>query len=275
MLLIVNKKEKAMPVKVKVYEASDGYSDKYVSRGKMAFSFLSEDNKMVGPFVDCKDYMNNRLHGCLTDIAGTTQYKWQPQMGPISMEKTRILVCRQSTPDSNEPLLKKITEDQFEEEIKLAMDLLHPLEKDLHLIRSTYDRVTGIKEEYGQVILIEGSRRWMLASPMLSLYLYLLRNAYHHVKGQSYIKTIEESTEYGSKDILAPAVKFIVKNKYAKVFGKSIEKNYPASVGQDLMHVTGILAFGRGLYTASWPHWLFPNKEVAVKSGKKLKETVA
>lgn len=266
-----------MPVKVKVYEADDGYSDKYVSRNKMAFSFLSDDDKMVGPFVDCKDYMNNRLHGSITGINGGNQYKYQPsKMGSVSMEKTRILVCRQVSPVDAHPY-EEISD--FEEEIKLAIKLLNRIEKDLHLIKSTYDTVTGIKKEYGQVLLIEGSRRWMLASPMLSLYLFLLRNAYLYKEGQTYIKTIESSPEIQ----LAPtvgvqivdAVKFIVKHKYANVFGKSMDKNYPPEITPDQMHSMGIRAFAMCLQTQLWPHWVFPNKVVAVKPVKKLKETTA
>lgn len=268
-----------MSVKVKAYEANSGYEDKYVSRSKMAFSFLSDDDKMVGPFVDCKDYMNNRLHGSITAIDGGNEYKFQPsKMDPVSMEKTRILVCRQVSPIDHNPLEAKA----FEDEIKLAIDLLNRIEKDLHLIKSTYSTVTGIKKEYGQVLLVEGSRRWMLASPMLSLYLLLLRNAYLHKEGQSYIKTIESSPEIASSTIsivsgagIVDAVKFIVKHKYANVFGKSIEKNYPPEITADQMHSAGIRAFSLCLQTHLWPHWVFPNKAVAVKPVKKLKETVA
>lgn len=261
-----------MPVKVKLYEADDGYSDKYITRDKMAFSFLSDDDKMVGPFVDCKDYMNNRVHGSLTGQAGASQYKFQPsKMAPVSMEKTRILVCRSSSPSDGHPLLEP---DEFEEEVKLAMDLLHPLEKALGLLRSTYDSVTGIKKEYGQVFLIEGSKRWMLASPMLSLYLLMLRNAHTHVMGQSYVKSIESFKEIGNPDLIPQTVKFIVKNKYIKVFGKSLEENYSATIPEDTMHAMGIYAFGKCLYTQYWPHWLYPNKVASVKPVKKLKETV-
>lgn len=259
-----------MAVKVKLFEAKDSYSDHYVSRSRMAFSFLSQENEMVGPFVDCKDYLNNRIAGFINKQAGKSEYKYQLKYAEVDLEHTRILVLRKDSPQDGHPLLES---GEFEKEIKLAINLLNQAEQALHLVKSTYTKVTGVPKEYGQAFLIEGSRRWMLASPMLSLYLFLLRNAWIHKEDQPYIQTIEASTETGSL-VVAEAVKWIVKNKYINVFGKSLEKNYPPDVTEDMMHSMGIYTFGLCKYTEYWPHWKFPNKAVAVKPVK-AKEKVA
>jgi hypothetical protein len=240
-----------------------GHVDHYVSNDKMAFSYLSKQLNMVGPFVDCRGYLIERLQGFLLNQAGTTVYKYQPKlMGKIDLEKTRLVVSK-----------KDITLTEFEVEMKLTMDLVHQVEKALHLLPSKYERVTGVSKEYGYTFLIEGSKRWMLSSVMLSLYTFLLRNGYRHKKGQTWQTTLGNLRNDDGPDgkTAIRGIEHIIANKYIKVFGEDMEYNYRKETMSHIHHM-GIAIFSSEVatynqqYKKLWSDWVWPTSKPATKA---------
>lgn len=245
--------------KIEGYDSPGGYEDKYVSRGNMAFSFLSEDGKLVGPLVDCRGYILERLQGFLLGDTspGSSEYKYQPDdMEDISLEKTRLVVSKKGT-----------TVEALESEMRLVMDLLHQMEKDLHLIKSRYERVLGVDKNYGVTFLIEGSKRWMLSPVMLSLYMLAIRNGYLHKIGQPYLTTFEKAGNLvdGAAKSVERGIKHIIKYNYWKVFGKDIKLNYTKEQVA-YIHGMGIQVFSTEnvetikMYMKYWQHWIWPNQ---------------
>lgn len=233
-----------MTITIKSFTQSPkGYADQYVSHDKFAFSFLSEDNKMVGPLVDCKGYLHNRLHCFINNdppkANGYEQYKWLPEHGKVSLESTRLLVVR-----------KAQSQEKFDKEIKLALGVLHSLEKALGLIRTKAYPVEGIPKEYGYGCLLVGSKRWMLSPVMLDLYVVLIRQAREYEYGATY-QTLSPQSVPGR------VASFLVKNKYAIVFGKELKPNWPKGADQHVMHEMGITNFSQSWSSIKtyWPHW--------------------
>jgi hypothetical protein len=248
-----------MTTKVQGYDAIDKYEDHYVTRGGMAFSFLSDDGKLVGPLVDCRGYLIERLQGFLIGLRSDHQYKYSKKMEEINLERTRLVVVR-----------KGITVEEFDKELQLAMDLLHQLERDLHLLPSHYSRVQGIDKGYGVAFLVEGSKKWMHSPVMLSLYTLILRNAYQHKKGESYVSTLQNLKKEPSGLNIMRGIEHIVNNSYWRVFGKDMEKNYANSTVSH-MHGMGIAFFSQEntanikIYMEKWPHWVWPGQIVPKK----------
>jgi hypothetical protein len=237
------------------FSAPEAYHDHYVSHGRMAFSFLSKDGQMVGPFVDCRGYIIERLQGFLHKFQGSTIYKYHPkQMGAIDLDKTRLVVSK-----------KGITLEKFEAELKLTMDLVHQVEKALHLLPSKYERVTGVSKEYGFTFLIVGSKRWMLSSVMLSLYLFLLRNGYRHKKSQKWQTTLNhlDNDDGPDGEIAIRGIEHIIANRYIKVFGDDMDYNYRKEVMSHIHHM-GIAIFSSEVpsyiqqYQKLWSDWIWP-----------------
>jgi hypothetical protein len=237
-------------MKVKGFiESPTGHGDPYVSHANMAFTFLSSDQTPVGPLVDCKGYINNRVHAFLSGTV-FSKYTYDPAYGKIDLEKTRIIAVK-----------KGYTQKQFNKIIEQSIDLVNQLEHDLHLMRSTWEEVEGIPENYGPGVLITGSKRWMLSPVMINLYLWLIRNGSKHEIGTEYLKTIA-NLEYPEA---ANAIEFIVKTKYWKVFGKDMKANWnPKNTG--VVHDMGISMYSSDneTYLSQWPHWLRYKKKEEV-----------
>lgn len=241
------------PVAVKFYESPKGYADAYAGhgQGKMCFSFIDTENKMIGPFVDCKEYVKARLYGSMTNGVGTpsdSYYRYKPEWGKLDLDKLRLLVVRQTIG----------TAEQFEKEIKIGLSVINEVEQNFGLMKSKFYPVTGIPKEYGHAVLVVSSKRWMLAPPMLDLFVVLLRNSKNYTPGKplkTNLLTLKDQFD-------APAsmvVDFIATNKYWKIFGKELEANWNKDIPQAIASDAGIwnFSYDQPKLQKYFPHWKF------------------
>ena len=104
-----------------------------------------------------------------------------------------------------------------------------------------------------QIILMEGSRRWLKSPPMLSLYTLLLRIGLSHESGNNYTDTIErikngslkpyqkQDTSYlNNCDI---ALSKILRYGDRKIFDRNIKKNYPLIDVKDMHNRLGVVGY--------------------------------
>ncbi len=214
------------------------------------------------PWVLCKDFFQDAVQGHLLGVKkGCYGYYYDPKDDPaLSLDRTRIAVG--NAEDSE--LGKKVT---------AALEFLNQFEKQIHLIRTKADECESPPEKYKNsgVYLFEGSARWMLSPPMISLYTLLLRVGFTHQIGDTFEQTVEkvttgktkcyESGTSGSNDASylksgKSGIEKILKHGYAKIFHKNIKDNYPASVAIGTMHNnSGIVGFSTGQCKTTYPHW--------------------
>ncbi len=224
------------PTKVKKFkEPPLGPQDSYVSKNHVLFSILNQDGEMIGPLVHCKSYMTSRLWG-LTNGGDSLNHSYSyDKIWPKSdLLYTRLLVAKRG-----------VSSGEFEKEVKLAIDLVNQVEKELGLLPSKYYEIKGVPTEYSPALLVVGSKRWMLAPPMFNLYLLLLRSGQIHTPGQDYMKA---ATACGAGKL----VKFLVENKYWKVFGKEVEKNWPKDQSSSIIGEMGVRVFSKEADTAGY-----------------------
>jgi len=223
----------------------------------LEYSFVSKDNKQCCPFVYCKDFLQDALmavhHQCPVNIYGF-EYIAQ-SCEPICSEKTRIAITNAK-------------DSKFSEKIPAMLHFLRQVERKLKLIRTTSLRVNNPPSKYAKcgVFLLEGSSRWMLSPPMISMYSLLIRIGFVHTIGDSYEKTIENVAKgtvnpYQSNDKVQiekakSGIEKILKYGYAKLFWKDIVKNYPKVNTSSMHNYFGIMAFSEPKNPYKQPkHW--------------------
>ena len=58
-----------------------------------------------------------------------------------------------------------------------------------------------------------------------------------------------------------PGIELIIDKGIVEVFGKDLKKNYDKSVSTGTIHHNGgIVSFGCGKTSSTWPHWKQPSK---------------
>lgn len=239
---------------------------------RMSFGWVSDDMKLVGSFHGCREQAIACVSGAMKqerDIAAAKTAPLSPQpikTYKVSLSKLRVLVA--------------FTQDKkLEKNLKQALDALNQMEKQLGLVRTTMDQAEGLSAELGPVFYIEGSRRWMIAPPMLSLFFLVLRNGEFHAPGEKYTSLFpkmksnyhhwQDDREYFVN--AEKAIEYFLKQKYWKVFGKNELENWGSVYDSGLGIYNFIWATERakGLvpgpdsasllkaYQKAFPHWKF------------------
>jgi len=256
----------------------------------LEYCFVSSNNRQVCPMVYCKDFLQDALwawhNKSSVEIYGFTYAR-----------KTGIPICSTQTRIA----LGNGADAKFSNKIPAMMEFLNFYERKLKLMRTTAIKVSNPPSKYKSgVWLLESSRRWMIAPPMLSLYGLLIRVGCNHRLNRKIETTIKkllsgDEAPYQSHDrdyfdCAQNGIEYIVKHGYARVFySKSPAKNYPKSIDVDEMHdCTGIVAFSGKIkekfntkpkaeysanhdlyaYAAEIPHWyrkLTPKKKAKAK----------
>lgn len=212
----------------------------------MEFAFLSANNEQCNQFVWCKDFLQDMIYATLhkkwVDIY---QFKFSPYTDPLpSLEKIKLLVA-----NANDSKLGK--------KVHNSLDMLNQVEDRLGIKRSILRECWLPPESYkkGGVWMFEGSKRWLNAPPMLSLYSLLIRVGCVHTVGENFEKTIDEIISgnikpYQKKDALwlkhaKPGIEKILRIGDRRIFYRSIKDNYP-NLDIDVIHnqlgITGFAA---------------------------------
>lgn len=239
----------------------------------MEYAFVSEDNKQVHQLVWCKDFMQDVIFGFVNnepvDIFG---FEYDPSRDvPISRSKTRIMVCNWRDKDFEQKLLNNCAE------------FIHGIETQLKMRYTQFSKCTNPPPIYRKsgVFVVEGSKRWMVAPPMMSFYTLMLRIGMVHPMGQPFQKTLDQiydgdiepynfkpdikSEKYGDVhedndcDQLRNgwiAVEKILRHGDRNLFHKSIKNNYYKEAGIYFIHDDcGLMGFSVEETEKYFPTW--------------------
>lgn len=249
-----------------------------IPKDGMEFAFVSEDYKQIHQLVWCKDFMQDAIFAFVNkqaiEIYG---FKYDPALDPpIFMDKTRMLICNWKDQEFETKLLKNCRDFINQFETALGFEELTTFEKCLN--------PPPIYRKSG-VFIINASKRWMIAPPMVSLYTLLLRIGVVHTLNQKFMTTLEQiqsgslkpynwkpdtKGKYGNDhtendaDFLKNGwlgMNRILVEKDTKIFHKKIESNYPEKIRVYGIHEnSGLGCFSQGYTKSNFPHW-HKNKE--------------
>lgn len=232
-------------------------------------------------FVTCKDFFQDAVQAIyLGQKREIYDFHYDPATAPpLSLDRARILMSNN-------------TDKEFATKIENVVDFVNQFEKRIHLLRTVAYECDPSPKKFGGVYMFEGSSRWMLSPPMISLYTLILRCGLVHVKGEDFDKTCKDimngTKSVGNKaknqsgcnddDYLRDGqagIKAIQEHGYARLFYKDPAKNFPAKIGVRTMHNNcGIVGYSEKLMKDHMPYWfrlLEPQKK---KKKKKLPQPV-
>lgn len=239
------------------------------SRG-FEFCFISKNNEQVCPFVLCKDFLHDAIMGIHNNkkvqIYG---FKYDPSKDlPVCLDKSKIAIANSQ-------------DDNFKNKIPKILGILNQVESELRLKKTKALEISNPPKMYKKcgIFLLEGSNRWLISPPMVSLYTLLIRcGVYHNVKN-SWRRTLKDISDQkpqfrdSSEGKFIPpsgnagcndyyylskaqnAIDFIIQNGYAKIFYKDPKKNYP-DVSINSMHGEfGIVGFSNKATERHIKYW--------------------
>lgn len=224
-------------------------------------ALVSANNEQIGDFVYCKDFFQDAIKGFVNDIpSGIYGYTYDPKkQPPIDLENVRVLLAHDKDKD-------------FLEKVPAVVDLLNQIEKQMGLTLTKATVVGNPPDKYKSgVVLLVGDGAWLRSSASLSMYTLLARNGVVHKLGTDYNKTINDIIDgklpAGQRNDATymkfgkPGIDLIIKDGITKVFGKSLEANYLATIPTGTFHhYGGIVAFGSGKTAKTWPNWKHPKE---------------
>jgi hypothetical protein len=219
----------------------------------LEYCFVSKEHKQCCPFVLCEDFLQDAVmamhHGKAVSIYG---FQYDPkQYEPISVDRMKMVVAHSS-------------DKKFGDKIPNMLEFLHCFERKLRLIRTGARRVDDPPKKYakGGVYLLDGSSRWLLSPPMLSMYTLLIRVGFTHKAGDKYEQTVKNllGVKHQTRDVYQlksaqDGIEKILKYGYPKIFFKDPTKNFP-DINVGSMHSSmGICAFTRNASEHFVKHW--------------------
>jgi hypothetical protein len=229
----------------------------------LEYALVSPNYEQCHDFVRCKDFLHDIIYSTLNNSwFEVYKFKYNPVIDPNPcLDKVRLLLA--NSKDKN-----------FEEKIPAVVDFVNQIEDKLKIKKSFARKCWLPPEEYRKngIFLFEGSKRWLQAPPMLSLYSLLLRVGFCHTKGNYFAETIEGITSnrikpYQKRDgfwlkSIEPAFEKIMKFGDRRIFHKDIQLNYPSKMKIDLIHNRlGIIGFATDIKyklrnePVLVPHW--------------------
>lgn len=234
----------------------------------LEYAFVSEDYTQIHQLVWCKDFMQDVVFGYIhkkqVDIYG---FSYNPKVcSPLYLDKTRVML--NSYKDLN-----------FEPKVLLNLkDFLHQIEDRLKMSHTVFEKVANPPHHYRRtgVFLLNSSKRWMKAPPMMSLYTLLLRTGLLHTPGDDFLETLRKVREreipgYFDYDRHEKDYQLLVDGQRGietilqygdrKLFFADIKKNYPVrhnglKVSIYTIHDNwGLLGFSRRNTRFAFPRW--------------------
>ncbi len=214
----------------------------------IGFCWVSAENKQLAPFETCKSYLQDQLHASINNVEGMSSLN--PKGGKIDLNKTRILLAHTTQ------------NDIFAERFESLLDFLHQVEEKMGF-EPSFGEIVVNSEDYnggkpkGPFFVINGDKRWMISTPMISLYTLLIRACLSHKKGENWKVTLDniingtiKTDNYCDRNYLERSYKTIIKILTIgprPFFYKSFERNYPKTItSSNLTHCSGILGLSEG-----------------------------
>jgi len=243
------------PKKIAWYTDSMGLSQA-LSSG-LEFAFVSKNYEQCCPFVLCKDYLQdaiyNHLHKAKKSIYG---FKYDPDKHfPLHLEQCRLVLANSS-------------DSKFRDKVPVCLDFINQIETKLKIAKTKARECADPPKKYlrGGVFLFEGSRRWLISPPMVSLYTLLLRVGFCHVEGDSFEQTIKDilnkkrsayqGEDYNRLRNSQKGLERILKTGDRKIFPRDMKRNYPKGISINTLHNDlGICAFSCGDTKGQFPNW--------------------
>lgn len=217
----------------------------------LEYAFLSKDLKQCGPFVYCKEFLVDSVWATTNkksiDLYG---FYYSPYMdAPVDLEKCRVL-------------LRHRTDGGFAKQIKPLVKFLNGIEKAFGFDKTKLQQVSNPPQEYNfnytnkeshPVYCLEGSKEWMQAPPMVSLYVLLMRCGMGYRSGDpmKYLHDLSEgkAMSYSSRDntYIRKSYKTILRLIETKCECFKKTDNWPSTSRQFLLHeYSGIVSFSEG-----------------------------
>lgn len=270
-------KSEPLPVPVKFKSTTKITWIKYPSNLSQIYSrglemcFISKDLEQSTAFVLCKDFLHDALMAQLNQ-KNISIYGFKYDCGknkPIDTENVRICVVNSNNKD-------------FRTRIKACVNFLNQIESEMELKPTKIFEVENPPAKYANgAFMFEGSGRWLIAPPMLSLFTLLIRVGFKHKIGWSWRRTVQDAIKNmdnsagtsGSSDgdYLSNALNGIDKiltHGYANIFDKEIKKNYPNLDASQLHDAFGIVGFTQERCKSIAPNWY---KDIKKKKPNVLK----
>ena len=233
-------------------------------------------------FVTCKDFFQDAVQAHhIGEKRSIWSFKYDPKNDPpLSFDRFRVLVGNN-------------TGAGVAFKIEGVVDFLNQFEKRLRLVRSrAYEcecEPTPDKfKNHGGVWMFEGSGRWMISPPMISLYTLLIRCGFVHTLGDDFDKTCKGIIDGKIKTIGGksgrhsgcydaeylrdgqPGIKALIEHGYSRIFYKDAERNFPSKICVSTMHdCGGIVGFSQKRMESEIPYWYRLLKPKAKKPAKK------
>lgn len=225
----------------------------------LEYSFASKDYHQINPFVYCKDFLQDAIAGFLNNKRiQIYSFIYDPSHDiPLYLDQTRILITNAQ-------------DNSLGSKIENCLDFINQIETRMKMKKTTVIECADPPELYKNcgVWLFEGSKRWMKAPPMISLYTLIIRVGFSHKKGTPFEETFQNIIEGKTKLYQKNDKGFIESSQKAfewffsygdrKLFYPKIASNYPSDASiQDMHNSYGIVCYSTKHYAikSKFPHW--------------------
>jgi|TARA_Y100000034_G_C6793509_1_gene355428 hypothetical protein len=217
----------------------DGSSD----CGHSGFCCISDNNEQSGGFSSCRDYIQDLHAYFINNKIPNGSYAFRAyHLGHKNPSKKNIKVAYH--PSSYGDVIFSIPK---------ALNYIHQVEKAFRF--STLSKI-GLSSRRNTFIAI-GNKKWLLATPMISFYTFLLRTSPFHTVGVNFIKTFKKVADGDSIDrytagSLLGVIDKMIELGVKKIFSGTKIKNYPDRLHT---HNVGIGGFSDGDGRTCCSHW--------------------
>lgn len=227
------------------------YGLSQVYNNGLEYCFISDDNTQISPYVFCKDFLHDLIMAYYTNAqASVYGFVYDPKTSkPPCLNKIKLSLVNSKDPN-------------FSDKIPALIDFINQIEEILKLKKSTAYLVDNPLDKYKNgTWIVEGSSKWQIAPPMLSLYALMLRCGFTHKIGETYKQTIDKLIDgtylpYQSNDRsqlsgAIPGLEYVLQHGYAKIFYKDPKDNYKLIPIHTMHNNMGIVSFSGKLKSQS------------------------
>lgn len=199
----------------------------------LMMSFVNEKHEQINQFFFCKDYFQDIIRSHLHDITCHVYgFQYDPsQMLRPDMNATRLLI--------------KHKIDNFDQKVNNSIKFVNWFASKMKILKSNKVEIKNLGKDHAYVV---GSKIWMSAPPLISLYTLLLRAGIHYNPDISVEDTINlikqgkfkcENNDASMLRVIMPLVEKIIKHGYRKFFYIDPKKNFPEEVDILKLHNNG------------------------------------
>lgn len=229
------------------------------------YALVSADNRQVHQFVYCKDFLQDTIHAYLNKTyLDMYNFKYDGLNSiPITLESTKILIA-------------SYRDLKFKHKIDLIVDFLNQFETRMKMKKTIAYICKSPMPTYkpSGVFMLEGSKRWMKAPALISLYTFLIRLGCSHTLGTSFENTLDGilngtitpyqktagKDQYPDREYLKEAkvaIDWILTYGDRRMFYTEIKRNYPRKIQNfdEMHHNCGLVGFAKGDALEYYPYW--------------------